>query len=103
MLGKILNQLKSEGFPSDVITVVMTMRGINGVFFVENIDEYTERLMIEFDFYFRDIDRDTFDQALKIWNVMYDWEARNSCHGIGECVKTTFKQLLKENQNGKDN
>ncbi len=42
-----------------------------------------------------------FKDALLCWNVLYDWECKQSLHGLGGCEKGTFKQLIEEANNGR--
>ena len=35
--------------------------------------------------------------SIKIWDVIYSWQARQALQGMGGCVAKTFKQLVLEN------
>lgn len=43
---------------------------------------------------------ETYNQALDCWRVYYDWQCRQSMHGLGGCEKKTFKELI-DNLNSK--
>jgi len=43
-----------------------------------------------------EVDVDIVEQAIRLWRVSYDWEIRQSLHGLGGCKKKTFKELLQK-------
>ena len=45
-----------------------------------------------------EVDDDTFDLAVKIWDVYPSWNTRQSLHGLGGCTIKTFKELLDDEQ-----
>ena len=41
-------------------------------------------------------DYDTFLLSWKVSRCMYEWQMRQSLHGLGGCTTKTFKQLVEE-------
>jgi len=39
-------------------------------------------------------DNDVFELSVKIWDAIHEYETRQTMHGLGGCVKKTFKELI---------
>lgn len=46
-----------------------------------------------------EVDDDTYDLAVKIWDVVPSWETRQEFNGLGGCTIKCFKELLDDNNN----
>lgn len=41
-----------------------------------------------------EVSAETTDLAIKVWDVLYDWEISQSLDGVGGCEKKTIKELV---------
>lgn len=42
-----------------------------------------------------------FALSMILWDLIYDWEIGQTCHGLGGCEKKTFKELFDAKQANK--
>lgn len=94
---KLYDAVKSE-FNDDIALTVVQILTINLSTKVKKKDMieggFRDKVLTKAKKVLWQVDNDTYELAVKIWDVYPSWDTRQSFHGLGGCTIKTFKELL---------